>query len=311
MWTVTDVFAPGIALGHVIGRFGCLFAGCCFGRPTTVPWAITFHSEYAARNVGTPLNQPAPPDAALRGRGGAADPRASCSSPSGRAGRSRAGRSGATCCSMASRASSSSSIAATPRGTVGMFSTSQFVSIVIVPIAIVMLIVLGRRAGPAPQAAARGGPRGMMPSTRSVHRERWSSRTSRTACGSTVPDRASARAVARADPAADQGGPGHAARRRRSGRARRSSTGQTLHRRCTRAARRDPGAGGAPAPHRLRRSGHRGARQAGRDGGAPGRGPQQWHARQRAAPSRQGSERHRRRAAARASCTGSIAERRA
>src|SRR5574339_248503 len=34
MWTVTDVFAPGIALGHVIGRLGCFFAGCCFGSPT-------------------------------------------------------------------------------------------------------------------------------------------------------------------------------------------------------------------------------------------------------------------------------------
>ena len=41
------------------------------------------------------------------------------------------------------------------RGTVGMFSTSQFVSLIIVPLAIVMLIVLGRRAGPAPQADAR------------------------------------------------------------------------------------------------------------------------------------------------------------
>src|SRR5262249_8340901 len=29
LWTTCDVFAPGIALGHVIGRFGCLFAGCC------------------------------------------------------------------------------------------------------------------------------------------------------------------------------------------------------------------------------------------------------------------------------------------
>src|SRR5262245_25880552 len=32
VWTVTDVFAPAIALGHVIGRLGCLLAGCCFGR---------------------------------------------------------------------------------------------------------------------------------------------------------------------------------------------------------------------------------------------------------------------------------------
>jgi phosphatidylglycerol:prolipoprotein diacylglycerol transferase len=61
MWTVTDVFAPGIALGHVIGRLGCLFAGCCFGRPTDVPWAITFHNEFAARNVGTPLGIPIHP----------------------------------------------------------------------------------------------------------------------------------------------------------------------------------------------------------------------------------------------------------
>ena len=31
MWTTTDVFAPGIALGHVIGRIGCFLAGCCYG----------------------------------------------------------------------------------------------------------------------------------------------------------------------------------------------------------------------------------------------------------------------------------------
>src|SRR4030095_13681503 len=37
LWTTCDVFAPGIALGHVVGRFGCLFAGCCYGKPTTQP----------------------------------------------------------------------------------------------------------------------------------------------------------------------------------------------------------------------------------------------------------------------------------
>src|SRR5215831_7653027 len=31
LWTTCDVFAPGIALGHVVGRFGCFFAGCCYG----------------------------------------------------------------------------------------------------------------------------------------------------------------------------------------------------------------------------------------------------------------------------------------
>lgn len=54
-WTTCDIFAPGIALGHAIGRIGCLMAGCCFGRPTSVPWGITFTSPLAASNVGTPL----------------------------------------------------------------------------------------------------------------------------------------------------------------------------------------------------------------------------------------------------------------
>jgi phosphatidylglycerol:prolipoprotein diacylglycerol transferase len=61
MWTTCDVFAPGIALGHAVGRLGCLAAGCCFGRPTSVPWAVTFTHPEAAANVGTPLNVPLHP----------------------------------------------------------------------------------------------------------------------------------------------------------------------------------------------------------------------------------------------------------
>jgi phosphatidylglycerol---prolipoprotein diacylglyceryl transferase len=61
VWTTADLFAPGIALGHVIGRFGCLLAGCCFGKRTTVPWAITFTDPAAAANVGTPLGVPLHP----------------------------------------------------------------------------------------------------------------------------------------------------------------------------------------------------------------------------------------------------------
>src|SRR5215467_11157384 len=61
LWTTCDVFAPGIALGHVVGRFGCFFAGCCFGKPTSVPWAITFTDPFAAANTGTPLNVPLHP----------------------------------------------------------------------------------------------------------------------------------------------------------------------------------------------------------------------------------------------------------
>src|SRR5689334_16127716 len=61
LWTTCDVFAPGIALGHVVGRMGCFFAGCCYGRETHVPWAITFHDTFAAANVGTPLDRPPQP----------------------------------------------------------------------------------------------------------------------------------------------------------------------------------------------------------------------------------------------------------
>src|SRR5206468_3201751 len=55
LWTTCDVFAPGIALGHSIGRLGCFFAGCCYGKPTTQPWGITLNDPFAASHVGTPL----------------------------------------------------------------------------------------------------------------------------------------------------------------------------------------------------------------------------------------------------------------
>jgi phosphatidylglycerol:prolipoprotein diacylglycerol transferase len=55
-WTIADLAAPGIALGQTLGRLGCLSAGCCYGKPTQLPWGITFTSQYAYENVGVPLN---------------------------------------------------------------------------------------------------------------------------------------------------------------------------------------------------------------------------------------------------------------
>ncbi len=60
-WKVADICAPGIALGQAIGRIGCLSAGCCYGKPTSLPWGITFTSRYAFDNVGVPLNTPLHP----------------------------------------------------------------------------------------------------------------------------------------------------------------------------------------------------------------------------------------------------------
>ncbi|MDP2311994.1 MAG: prolipoprotein diacylglyceryl transferase [Pseudomonadota bacterium] len=41
-WRILDLYAPFIALGHAIGRVGCFAAGCCYGAPTDVPWAVVF-----------------------------------------------------------------------------------------------------------------------------------------------------------------------------------------------------------------------------------------------------------------------------
>ena len=52
-----DAFSPGLAFGHAIGRLGCFAAGCCWGRPTSHPWGVTFRNPLAHELVGTPLNQ--------------------------------------------------------------------------------------------------------------------------------------------------------------------------------------------------------------------------------------------------------------
>lgn len=38
--TFADIIAPSLAMGAAIGRVGCLLNGCCYGKPTSLPWAI-------------------------------------------------------------------------------------------------------------------------------------------------------------------------------------------------------------------------------------------------------------------------------
>jgi len=57
----TDVIAPGLALGHAIGRIGCLMAGCCWGAECQRPWAITFTNPAAHELTGVPLGVPLHP----------------------------------------------------------------------------------------------------------------------------------------------------------------------------------------------------------------------------------------------------------
>jgi phosphatidylglycerol:prolipoprotein diacylglycerol transferase len=54
-----DAFAPSLALGSSIVSIGCLEAGCDYGTPTDLPWAVIFHSPAAA--AGAPLGIPLHP----------------------------------------------------------------------------------------------------------------------------------------------------------------------------------------------------------------------------------------------------------
>jgi len=57
----TDAFSPGLAFGHVFGRFGCFSAGCCYGKATHHFWGVTFTNPLANSVSQTPLNIPLEP----------------------------------------------------------------------------------------------------------------------------------------------------------------------------------------------------------------------------------------------------------
>lgn len=58
---VLDTFAAAVPLGHAIGRLGCFAAGCCFGKPTAIPWGVRFTNQAAEQLAGTPLGIPLHP----------------------------------------------------------------------------------------------------------------------------------------------------------------------------------------------------------------------------------------------------------
>ncbi len=55
-WKVADIFAPSIALGHAIGRIGCFFAGCCYGRPTDFFLGVTFNHPASLAPLGVSVH---------------------------------------------------------------------------------------------------------------------------------------------------------------------------------------------------------------------------------------------------------------
>ena len=54
-WKTADACAPGIALGNFFGRQGCFAAGCCWGKPTTLPWGVKF-TELGHEITGVPID---------------------------------------------------------------------------------------------------------------------------------------------------------------------------------------------------------------------------------------------------------------
>jgi len=39
---ILDAGSVSTVFGQAVGRLGCFFSGCCFGKPTDLPWGVTF-----------------------------------------------------------------------------------------------------------------------------------------------------------------------------------------------------------------------------------------------------------------------------
>ena len=50
LWKLADWAAPGFAIGLAIGRWGCFFNGCCYGKPTNSVFGVSFKPGSPAFN---------------------------------------------------------------------------------------------------------------------------------------------------------------------------------------------------------------------------------------------------------------------
>lgn len=56
LWKISDMAAPGLALGIAFGRLGCFFSGDSYGKPAEVAWAVTFTDPMSMAPTGIPLH---------------------------------------------------------------------------------------------------------------------------------------------------------------------------------------------------------------------------------------------------------------
>ena len=55
-WIIGDIFLVSLPLGQFFGRLGCLSAGCCYGKPCNLPWAIVFKNRDSLAPLNIPLH---------------------------------------------------------------------------------------------------------------------------------------------------------------------------------------------------------------------------------------------------------------
>lgn len=49
-WPMGDIVAPGLAAAQAIMKLGCFSAGCCYGTPSRLPWAVKLPGETITRH---------------------------------------------------------------------------------------------------------------------------------------------------------------------------------------------------------------------------------------------------------------------
>lgn len=54
-WSLADACAPGVGVGQFFGRLGCFSAGCCWGKPTT-GWIGVQFTQRAHELTGVPID---------------------------------------------------------------------------------------------------------------------------------------------------------------------------------------------------------------------------------------------------------------
>ena len=55
-WETGDIVSVAVPLGQFFGRLGCTCAGCCYGKISSLPWAIVFHNTNSIAPLGISMH---------------------------------------------------------------------------------------------------------------------------------------------------------------------------------------------------------------------------------------------------------------